>query len=202
MPQSVAEQRAEAQRASAQNRLKNKTYSNAIEVRDPWVYFDTYTLDAATADTELFNNAAAKARHLSNYPYQQIPMGQAFDISGLRVSYFGHAAHDDTAHLALLTFLNGTSIELQVHGKVPVYQRNLAAMFGGQIQVLTAPAVTVNSRNLSVWTGNTVVKLKEKVYLDENARCKVTIIKNAANAAALTGDFLRVEWIGCLTGLL
>lgn len=202
MPITPKEAAAEQRRRNVSQKLEGRTYSASVEVRDPWVYFDTYVLDAAAADTVLFSNAASRAEHLSNYPYQQLPMGQAFDIYALRLSYFAHAALDDAGQLALMTFLNGSSFEIQINGKVPQYQRNIGAMIGGQVQAVTAPAVTVNSRNLSVWTGNTVVKMKEKIYLDQQARCQVNIIKNAANAAALTGDFFRVEWIGRLTGQL
>lgn len=193
---------AEAKRHEVSKKLEGRTYSASVEVKDPWVYYDTHVLDASTSPTILFNNSSAKARSLSNYQYQQLPSGQAFDVYGLRVSYFGHAAEADADQLALITWLAKTVLQVQINNKVPQYERNLAALIGGAIQVVTAPAVTVNSRNLSVWTGNTVVKFKKKIELDQTTQWTVNILKDAANAAALTGDYLRVEMIGRLTAQL
>lgn len=193
---------AEARRRNVSSKLEGRTYAAAIEVKDPYVYYDTYVLDASAAPTILFNNAAAKARSLSNYQYQQLPSGQAFDIYSLRLSYFAHAALADADQLALITFLNKAVIQVQINNKVPIYERNIGALIGGQIQAVTAPAVTVNSRNLSIWTGNTVVRFKKKISLDQTTQWTVNIVKDAANAAALTGNYMRVEAIGRLTAQL
>ena len=203
MPLPTSAVRASAvRRRATQDKLEGRTYGSAVEVKDPWVYYDTYTLDAATSPTVLFNNSSAKARSLSNYQYQQLPAGQAFDVFGLRVSYYAHAALDDAGQLALMTFLNKTVIQVQINNKVPTYERNVGALIGGSIQAVTAPAVTVNSRNLSIWTGNTVVRFKKKIPLDQTVQWTVNFLKDAANAAALTGDYLRVEMIGRLTAQL
>lgn len=191
-----------AARFQSMNKLKGRTYSGAIEVKDPWPYYDTYTLDAAAANTQLFNNGVPKVIQLSNYPYTNLPMGQAFDIHGIRVSYWAHAAIDDAGQLALTTFLNRTYMNLKIANKNPSYERNLGALFGGQIHAVTAPAATINSRNLSVWTGNTIVKFNKKIEIDETVQFTVNFEKVAANAAALTGDYIRVELIGRLTSLL
>jgi len=191
-----------AARFTSMNKLKGRTYSGAMEVKDPHVFYDTYTLDASAAATQLFNNGAPKVIQLSNYPYTNLPMGQAFDVHGLRVSWWGHAALDDAGQLALTTYMNRTYINLKIANKNASYERNLGALFGGQVHVVTAPAVTVNSRNLSVWTGNTLVKFNKKIEIDETVQFTVNLEKVAANAAALTGDYLRVELIGRLTSLL
>jgi hypothetical protein len=195
-------QTSEVKRRETSAKLEGKTYSSAVEVKDPWVYYDTYTLDAAASPTVLFNNSSAKARSLSNYQYQQLPSGQAFDVYGLRVSYWAHAALDDAGQLDLTTFLAKSVLQVQINNKVPSYERNIAALIGGQIHAVTAPAVTVNSRNLSIWTGNTVVRFKKKIQLDQTTQWTVNILKDAANAAALTGDYLKVEMIGRLTAQL
>jgi len=192
----------EQKRRDVSSKLEGRTYAAAVEVKDPWAYYDTYVLDAAASPTVLFNNSSAKARSLSNYQYQQLPTGQAFDVAALRVSYWGHAAEADADQLSLITFLNKAVLQIQINNKVPTYERNLGALIGGQVHVVTAPAVTVNSRNLSVWTGNTVVRFKKKISLDQSTQWIVTILKDAANAAALTGDYLRVEMIGRLTAQL
>lgn len=191
-----------AARFASMNKMRGRTYSGAIEVKDPFIYFDTQIIDAATANQQLFNNGVPKAIQLSNYPYTNLPMGQAFDIHGLRVSWWGHAAESDVDQLALTTFLNQTYVNLKIANKNPSYERNLAALFGGQVQVVTAPAVTVNSRNLSVWTGNTTVKFNKKIEIDETVQFTFNIEKMAAAAAAIRGDYLRVELIGRLTSLL
>jgi hypothetical protein len=191
-----------AHRRDIQSKLEGKTYSASVEVKDPWVYYDTYVLDAAVPPTILFNNAAAKARSLSNYQYQQLPSGQAFDIYGLRCSFWAIAAISDVDQLALTTFLAKSVLQVAINNKVPQYERNLASLIGGQVHAVTAPAVTVNSKNLSVWTGDTVVRFKKKIALDQTTQWTVTILKDAANAAALTGSYLRVEMIGRLTAQL
>ena len=189
-------------RENVQSKLENKTYSASVEVKDPWVYYDTYTLDASASPTILFNNSTAKNRSLSNYQYQQLPSGQAFDIQAMRISYWAHAALDDAGQLAFTTFLAKSVLQVQINNKVPTYERNLAALIGGQVHAVTAPAVTVNSRNLSVWTGDTVVKFKNKISLDQTTQWTINILKDAANAAALTGDYVRVEMMGILTARL
>jgi hypothetical protein len=193
----------ELQRRKAAASLNGKTYSDKKDVRDPWVYYDTYTLDASAAPTVLFNNgSSAKARSLTNYPFQTLPTGQSFDIQGLRVSYSAHALMADATHQLLLTFLAKTVIQVQIVNKQPSYERTLAGLIGGQMQIATAPAVTVNSQNLSKWTADTVVHFKKKIYLDQTVQCNVNILKDVAPDAALTGDFLRFEWLGRFTSLL
>jgi hypothetical protein len=197
MPEAVL-----TKREAVSAKLDNKTYSAAVEVKDPWVYYDTYTLDASASPTILFNNSSAKARSLSNYQYQQLPSGQAFDIYGLRVSFWGSAAQSDVDMLAMTTFFAKAVLQVQINNKVPQYERNLAALLGGGVSVVTAPAVTVNSQNLTKWNADTVVRFKKKINLDQTTQWTVNILKDAANAANLTGSYLRVEMIGCLTARL
>lgn len=197
MPEAIV-----TKREAVSAKLDNKTYSAAVEVKDPWVYYDTYTLDASASPTILFNNSSAKARSLSNYQYQQLPSGQAFDIYGLRVSFWGSAAQSDVDMLAMTTFFAKAVLQVQINNKVPQYERNLAALLGGQVSVVTAPAVTVNSQNLTKWNADTVVRFKKKINLDQTTQWTVNILKDAANAANLTGSYLRVEMIGCLTARL
>ena len=196
------EAQAVQKRIQADEKLEGRTYSKSFEIKDPWIYYDTYVLDASASPTVLFNNSSTKARSLSNYQYQQLPSGQAFDAYGLRVSYWAATALVDASLLLWTTFLAKAVLQIQINNKVPTYERNLAALLGGQVQIITAPAVTVNSRNLSVWTGNTVVKFKKKISLDQTTQWTVNILKDVANNAALTGDYLRVEMIGRLTAKL
>lgn len=193
----------EAERRKAMESLEGRTFSNKKDVRDPFVYFDTYTLDHLATPTVLFNNGnSAKARSLTNYPYQTLPAGQSFDIYGLRVSYKGHALVADATQQLILDFFATTVLQIQIVNQVPKYERALDALFGGQIHAVTAPAVTVNSRNLTTWTGDTVVRFKKKIYLDQTVQCTVNLLKDAAPNAALDADLLRVEWIGRQTSLL
>ena len=192
----------EQKRRQVSQKLEGRTYSASVEVKDPWVYYDTYVLDAAASPTVLFNNASSKARSLSNYQYQQLPSGQAFDVEGMRVSYYGHALMADATQQLLIDFLNKSIVQIQINNKVPSYERNLGALIGGQMQAVTAPAVTVNSRNLSVWTGNTIVRFKKKISLDQSTQWTVNIVKDAAPNAALTADYLRIEMMGRLTAQL
>lgn len=189
-------------RIQADEKLEGRTYSKSFEVKDPWVYYDTYVLDASASPTVLFNNSSAKARSLTNYQYQQLPSGQAFDVYGLRVSYWAATALTDASLLLWTTWAAKAVVQVGIINKVPTYERNLAALLGGQVQIITAPAVTVNSRDLSVWTGNTVVKFRKKIQLDQTTQWTVSILKDVANNAALTGDYLRVEMIGRLTAKL
>lgn len=189
-------------RISADNKLEGRTYSEKMEVRDPWTYYDTYVLDAATSPTILFNNSSSKALSLSNYQYQQLPAGQAYDVYGLRVSYYASTAFSDVTALLWTTFINKAVMQFVINNKVPTFERNIGAIIGGAVQIITAPAVTVNSQVLSKWTADTVVKFKKKIELDQQTQWTVKILKDVANNAALTGDYLRVELIGRLTSKL
>ena len=131
-------------------KFTGKTYGGETDVRNPYVYYDTYVLDAAATPAVLFNNAAAKVLSLSNYPYQQLPSAQSFDVTGLRISYYAHALMADATQQLMIDFLNQCTLQVQIVNKVPTYERNVAALIGGQIQAVTAPAVTVGSRNLSL----------------------------------------------------
>jgi len=199
VPSMVQEQK----RRKVSQSLEGRTYAASVEVRDPFVYYDTHVLDAATGTVVLFNNASGtKPKSQTNYLFQQLPAGQAMDVYGLRVMYYAHAAVDDAGQLALMTWLNRTVIQVAINNKVPSYERTLAGLIGGQIQAVTAPAVTVNSKNLSQWTANTIVQFKKKIYIDQNIQWTVSLLREVANAAALTGDYLRVETIGRLTAQL
>lgn len=190
-------------RRQVSQKLEGRTYAAAVEVKNPWCYYDTYVLDATATTTVLFNNASGtKVRSLTNYPYQQLPAGQAYDVYGLRVMYWAHAAMTDVMHLALTTWLNKSLLQFQISNKVPSYERTLAGLIGGQIQAVTAPAVTVNSRDFTVWTANTLVAFKQKISLDQTIQWQINIVKDAANDAAITADYLRVEIMGRLTAQL
>jgi hypothetical protein len=191
-----------AKRRLASQKLEGRTYSGSIEIKDPWVYFDTAVLAHLTGVLVLFSSVATAARSLTNYPYKELPQGQAFDIHALRVSYYGHALMADATQQLLLDWMNKAVLNIQIQNKVPIYERNLAAVIGGQIQVVTAPAVTVNSQNLSKWQGSTVIRFKRKIELDQKTQWQVNILQDAAANAALDGDYLRVETIGRLTAQL
>lgn len=191
-----------AKRRLASSKLEGRTYSGSIEVKDPWVYFDTAVLAATAGILTLFSSVATAARSLTNYPYKELPQGQAFDIHALRVAYYGHAPMADATQQLFLDWINKAVLTIQIQNKVPIYERNLGSMIGGQVQIVTAPAVTVNSKNLSQWTAATVVRFKKKIELDQKTQWLVNIIQDATANAALTGDYLRVEAIGRLTAQL
>ena len=186
-------------RESISEKLSNRTYSASVEVKDPWVYHDTHVLDASTSPTVLFNNSSSKALSLSNYQYQQLPQGQSFDVHALKVSYYSHAIMVDATQQLLLTWWNKSMLQVIINNKVPSFERNIGSLLGGAVQAVIAPAATYASRNMSSWVGNTIVHFKRKISLDQNTQWTIKILKDAANDASLTGDYLRVEMIGTLT---
>jgi hypothetical protein len=211
MPQSGSEVLAQThKRRTVSQKLEGRTYSASVEVKDPFVYYDSYLLNQSAASTILFNNASgAKARSLSNYLYQQLPQGQAFDVYGLRVSYTAFNLVTDVKQLAIMAFLSTTVLQVQINNKVPQYERNLAALFGGAMHIVSAPSATIDSANSTKWTADTVVHFKQKIPLDQSTQWTVNIVKDAAPAASLgdgvavtTSDILRVETIGRLTAQL
>jgi hypothetical protein len=191
-----------AQHRLASQKLEGRTYSGSIEVKDPWVYWDSIVLAAVAGTLTFFSSAVVAAKHLSNYGYKELPTGQAFDVHALRIAYYGHALMADATQQLFLDWINTSTLEFRIENKVPLYERNLGSMFGGQVQAVTAPAVTVNSKNLSQWTASTVVRFKKKIELDQKTQWKINIQQNAAANAALNGDILRVEAIGRLTAQL
>lgn len=181
--------------------LEGKTYGSQKERKSPWVYFDTYILAAAAGKVTLFNNSTSRAQDLSNYQYQQVPQGQAFDIVAMQLQYVGHAALDDAALNNFILWANQATIELTIANKVPHYQNNLLLAIGGAMAVLTAPAVTVNSKILSNYNANGIIPFAKKIQLDQGTKFTVDINQTIANAAGLTGDKLRVGLIGNLIQL-
>jgi hypothetical protein len=188
-------------RKRAQATLEGKTYGSQKEIKSPWIYFDTFILAAAAGKVTLFNNSASRSEDLSNYQYQQIPQGQAFDIFAMQLQYIAHAAQDDAALTALILWMNQATIEISVANKTPTYQNNLAVAMGGALLVMTAPAVTVNSKILSNYNANGIIPFQKKIQLDQGTKFTVDIKQTIANAAALTGDKLRVALIGKLVQL-
>jgi hypothetical protein len=181
---------------AAAERLSGKSYGGKIVVDNPWVYYDTYVLAAAGGVSTLFNNAAPRARYLSNYPFQFLPKGQAFDIYGFRFHYFSITAASDVNMLAILKWLNQTVVNVAVNNLTPQYEQNLADAFGGALHIVTAPAVTVNSQVQSKWQANGNIVLKKPILVDENVQFLATFTEGAANVAGMTGDYMRVEAVG------
>jgi len=214
MPQAANEVVAQThKRRAVAQKLEGRTYSSSVEVKDPFVYFDSYLLNNSAALTVLFNNSSgAKPKSLSNYLYQQLPQGQAFDVYGLRVSYTAFNLVTDVKQLAIMAFFASTVLQVQINNKVPQYERSLASLIGGQMQAVSAPAVTVGSSNLTKWQADTVVHFNQKISLDQSTQWTVNIVKDIAPAASLgdgvlstwntTSDILRVECIGRLTAQL
>jgi hypothetical protein len=189
------------QRKRAQSTLEGKTYGSQKEVKAPWIYFDTYILAAAAGKVTLFNNSASRAEDLSNYQYQQIPQGQAFDIVAIQLQYVGSALKTDVMLNNMILWMNQATIELSIANKTPHFQCNLALAMGGAFFVQTAPAVTVNSKFMSNYNANGIISLQKKIQLDQGTKFTFDIKQTIANDAGLTGDKLKVGLIGRLIQL-
>jgi hypothetical protein len=196
MNQSVA-----VSRRKAASQLEGKTYGSQKEVKSPWTYYDTYILAAAAGKVTLFNNSVSRAEDLSNYQYQQIPQGQAFDIMAMQLQYIGSALKTDVMLNNLVLWMNQAVIEVVVANKTPTFQSNLALALGGAMFLRTAPAVTVNSGFMSNYNANGIIPFQKKIYLDQGTKFTVDIKQTIANDAGLTGDKLRVGLIGKLVQL-
>jgi len=196
MNQNVAMSR---RKAAAQ--LEGKTYGSQKEVKAPWIYYDTYVLAAAAGKVTLFNNSASRSEDLSNYQYQQIPQGQAFDIMAMQLQYVASALKTDAMLNNLVLWMNQAVIEISVANKTPSFQSNLALALGGAMFLRTAPAVTVNSGFMSNYNANGIIPFQKKIYLDQGTKFTVDIKQTIANDAGLTGDKLRVGLIGKLVQL-
>lgn len=158
-------------------------------------------LAAAAGKVTLFNNSASRAEDLSNYQYQQIPQGQAFDIMAMQLQYIAGALKTDAMLNNLVLWMNQAVVEISVANKTPSFQCNLALAFGGAMFLRTAPAVTVNSGFMSNYNANGIIPFQKKIYLDQGTKFTVDIKQTIANDAGLTGDKLRVGLIGKLVQL-
>jgi len=185
-------------RKRAQSTLEGKTYGSQKEVKAPWIYFDTYVLAHAAGKTTLFNNSQSRAEDLSNYQYQQIPQGQAFDIVAIQLQYIGAVLKTDVMLNNLVLWMNQATIELVVANKTPHYQNNLALAVGGAFFVQTAPAVTVNSKFMSNYNANGIIALQKKIQLDQGTKFTFDIKQTIAPDAGLDGDKLKVGLVGRL----
>jgi len=176
------------------------TFGQGLE----WLHdflFDRFRILATNQlTTQLFRNAANSTRNNvvltqfdTNVKDTRVPTRQKWYLWNLYIMWQTPAAVTDAVEQAWLSFTQATLISFQIE--------NLAVMFSAPLsffkptqQVVTAPAVTVNSRIPQQDNQSANKSFRVPQVLEENAISWLQLDQQAASAGALDNQFILFAW--------
>lgn len=150
----------------------------------------------------LFNTPVGQPRNGANLTYADtniesvaVPSSQKFTLEKLTVQYTSAAQRTDAQIASILSFFSTTSFRLNVESKEDMFRLPVWKFFGA-MQLISAPAVTVNSHFptplfTGVWDFSDVPLIFQALV-----NWKVLVEPQVASAAGLDGDFLTFEFDG------
>lgn len=162
--------------------------------------FDRFRLLAANPlTTALFRDKPGSARNGvvltavdTNNKGDRVPTKQKWYLWMLSLVYQTAAAQSDAELQAILDFFRVTNLVFRIENLDIMFSAPIS-YFRPCIQVVTAPAVTVNSRFPQQDNGNGK-EFRVPLVLEENAVWHLDIEQTAASAGALDNDFLLLGW--------
>ena len=162
--------------------------------------FDRYRLLAANPlSTALFRDKAGSTRNSvvltnvdTNNKGDRVPTRQKWYLWDLTIVYQTPAAFSDANIQLALTFIQNTLLTFRIENLDTMFSAPLS-YFRPTFQILSAPAVTVNSRFPQPDTGNRK-ELKVPEVLEENAVWHLDIDQNVASPAGLDNTFFLFGW--------
>lgn len=124
---------------------------------------------------------------------EQVPSSQKWTLTKLQVTYMAILARTDLLIQSILDYYRTTSFSLKINSKDAMFILPLWK-FGGHPQMISAPAVTVNSRYpqaifSAVWDFSDT-----PIVLQANTNWGVEVEPQVASAAGIDGDFLGFEF--------
>lgn len=154
----------------------------------------------ALATRTLFKTAVGQQREGATLTYadtnieksESVPTSQKWTFWALKLYYMATGARTDVQIQGLLDFFRTTTIRCILNSKDDMFRLPLWRFFGAT-QVISAPAVTVNSRfPQGTFMGS--FSLNIPIVLQSLTDWELRIEPLVASAAALDGDFLGFEW--------
>lgn len=168
-----------------------------------WIHdilFDRFRLlNANPLTTSLFRNKAGDTRNTviltiadTNNNSDRVPVKQKWYLWKLAAKYQAAAARTDANLQSILDFMRNTIVQLTITNLDKMFTFPLSKFLPFD-QLVSAPAVTVNSRYPKS-TEDDRWELKVPLVLEENAQWSLDIIQTAASAAGLDNDFILFMW--------
>jgi len=154
------------------------------------------------AAQSLFKTAVGMPRNAVNLTYadtnieksESIPSSQKWTFWKLTVQYIAEETRTDAEIIAILDFVRRTTIRCIINSKDDMFRLPLWKFFGSP-QLVSAPAVTVNSRfPQALFTGSW--ELKVPIVLQSLTDWELRVEPLVASAAGLDNDFIGFEFDG------
>jgi hypothetical protein len=184
-------------------RLDDGTWGEGGEELHYPVY-DRMRMSAASAvqSRTLFKNAVGTTREGSVLTYadtnieksESIPASQKWTFWKLQLWYLSSTAKSDVLIQNILDYFRTTTVRCVINSKDDIFRLPLWKFLGSP-QMVSAPAVTVNSRfPQSIYTG--AWELKIPIVLQALTDWEVKIEPLVASVAGLDNDFIAFEFDG------
>jgi len=125
---------------------------------------------------------------------ESIPSSLKWTFYRFTVSYMAIAARTDALIQSILSYMQTTTIRCIINSKDDMFRLPLWKFFGGT-QLISAPAVTVNSRfPQALFSG--AFDLKVPIVLQSLTDWELRVEPLTASAAGLDGDYIGFEFDG------
>lgn len=200
MPRNLFTRRGAIQRAI---RLDDGTWGEGGETLHYPVYDRMRMLNAQATNTRsLFKSAVGTTREGNALTFadtnieksESVPSSQKWTFWKFTCQYQAIAARTDVQIQNILDYFRTTTIRCVINSKDDMFRLPLWK-FMGHPQLISAPAVTVNSRFPSaIFSG--VFEMKIPIVLQSLTDWEVKIEPLVASAAALDNDFIGFEFDG------
>lgn len=184
-------------------RLGDGTWGEGGEVLHYPVYDRMRLLNSLSVNTRsLFKTAVGQQRETVTLTYadtnieksESIPSSQKWTFWRLSVYYMAAAARTDANIQSILDYFRTTTIRCIINSKDDMFRLPLWK-FLGTPQLISAPAVTVNSKYpQALFTG--VWELKVPIVLQSLTDWELRVEPLVASAAGLDNDFIGFEFDG------
>lgn len=174
------------------------------EVKE-WSYWSTTILAAATLTHNLFTVATGgtfegtvQTLDLTNMLVGgSIPQAQHFTVRAMKVMYASSAAKGTAAVQDLYQLLNRTTVEILFPSK-PMGQWTLQELMGSATMFAVTPTAAGDNIPVMQPRYHGIFPLNAPLVLPALQNFFLRVTHNAAHAATLNGDFLKISLAGIL----
>lgn len=183
---------------------KNKYADGTFGMGTEWLHdflFDRFRLLAANPlTTVLFRTVSGAQRNGvvltnidTNNKGDRVPTRQKWYLWALRITYQSPIVIPDATEQLVYDFMRLTLITFKIENLDTMFSAPLS-MFPVIMQVMQAPAVTVNSHFAMMDQPDARKEFKVPLVLEENAVWGLQIDQTAASGGALDNSFMLFSW--------
>lgn len=148
---------------------------------------------AAGVERTMFNQAVGTDREGVKLTYADtnieapnVPNSQKFGFKKLQMIYMASAVRDQAGYQLILDYVRQCTVRFNIDSKADMFRLPLWK-FAGTLQVVTAPAATINTTvPMPFWTG--IWEIDVPLVLQALTIFKLVLNPQAASNAALNGD--------------